>query len=77
MGKHGMNHYEFGKTQGHSKSKVDSMIKSVKKEGSAKSKALAKKKGPAHIKNGKLEKGRHWSEYGEPYAAKSHPDYKD
>ncbi len=35
-----MNHYEVGKTQGHSKAKVDSMIKKAKKWGAARTKAL-------------------------------------
>lgn len=36
----GMTHYEVGATQGHSKKKVDSMIKRAKREGSAHEKAL-------------------------------------
>lgn len=42
-----------------------------------KHKALQKAKTTKKIVHytGKIVKGRHWSEYSQPNAAKSHPDY--
>ena len=40
----GMTHYELGASQGHSKKKVDSMIKRAKSSGEAMTRALQSKK---------------------------------
>lgn len=61
---HGMTAYEVGASQGHSKEKVDKMIKSAKKEG----KALVKKTEMAT----KLPKG-----YGSKHGEHQLQDWKD